>query len=403
MSQNWRTHFTRREWLSASMLASGSWIAGAELFSSARFLRAAEKILSPHTEQDPFAGGRHIGNVNFVGESRIPLDTPYYSELDGRLNTNLSSLGLTDFTVPIEHFYIRSRASQLLDLTKPWTIRVGSGERQSVLGMPEIIRESKPQGIHLMECSGNSRQGHFGLLSAAEWTGMPISKISDRLHLISPKNYVLVSGFDTYATQSESSIAGASWIFPWYALAATGAFLATKMAGEPLTRDHGAPVRLLVPGWYGCVSIKWVDEIKVVDDSTEATSQMQEYAARTHQHGVPKLARDYALATVDPAAVPIRVEKWLVNNKITYRVVGILWGGSQPVGNLEIKFNPDEPWTPVQTIHRATVDSWSFWTQPWTPRKPGTYAIQLRVPDPSVRTIRLDMNYYARSVEISDI
>jgi DMSO/TMAO reductase YedYZ molybdopterin-dependent catalytic subunit len=403
MSQNWRTHFTRREWLSASMLASGSWIAGSELFSSSRFLRAAGKILSPRPEQDPFAGGKHVGDIDFIGEFRIPLDTPYNAELDGRLNTNLSSLGLTDFTVPNEHFYIRSRASQLLDLTKPWSIRLGSGEHQSILGMPEIIRESKPQGIHLMECSGNSRQGHFGLLSAAEWTGVPISQISDRLQLTSPKNFVLVSGFDTYATQSQSSVAGASWIFPWDALAATGAFLATKMAGDPLTRDHGAPVRLLVPGWYGCVSIKWVDEIKVVDDSTEATSQMLEYATRTHQQGLPKLARDFALATVDPAAVPIRVEKWLVNNQTKYRVVGILWGGSQPVRNLEIKFNPDEPWTPVQTIHRATVDSWSFWTQPWTPRKPGPYIIQLRVPEPSVRTIRLDTNYYARSVQISEI
>ena len=404
MSKNWKTHFTRREWLSASMLASGSWIAGAELFSSARFLHAATRFLSQHPEQDPFAGGKQLGIVDFVGEAGIPLDTPYNSELDGRLNINLSSLGFTDVTVPIEKFYIRTRASQLLDLTKPWTIRVGPPARQSILAMPEIIRESKPQGIHLMECSGNSHIGHFGLLSAAEWTGMPISKLSDRLPLASGRtNYVLVSGFDTYVAHSENSIAGASWIFPWDALVATGAFLATKMGGEPLTRDHGAPVRLMVPGWYGCVSIKWVNEITVVDDSTEATSQMQEYASRTHQQGVPKLAREYALATVDPAAVATRVEKWLVNNQIKYRIVGILWGGREPVRNLEIRFNPDEDWAPVESIHRATVDSWSFWTQAWTPRKPGAYMIQLRVPDKSIRTIRLDMNYYARAVEISDI
>jgi hypothetical protein len=130
---------------------------------------------------------------------------------------------------------------------------------------------------------------------------------------------------------------------------------------------------------------------------------MQEYASRTNQQGVPKLARDYAPATVDPVAVAIRVEKWLVNNQLKYRVVGILWGGPQPVRNLEIRFNPDDEWKPVQTIHRATVDSWSFWTHVWAPQKPGTYIIQLRVPDKSVRTERLDINYYARSVVISDI
>src|SRR5271155_3830382 len=128
MPKSWKTHFTRREWLSASMLASGSWIAGAELFSSARFLHAAGRFLSQHPEQDPFAGGKHVGDVDFVGEGLVPLDTPTGAELDGRLNTDLSSLGFADFTVPVERFYIRSRASQLLDLKKPWSIRVGSGE-----------------------------------------------------------------------------------------------------------------------------------------------------------------------------------------------------------------------------------------------------------------------------------
>lgn len=403
MPRNLKSRLTRREWLSASILASGSLFTGAELFSGARFLEAATRTPSPHTEQDPFAGGKQLGVVDFASEGRIPLDTPYFAELDGRLNTNLSSLNPGDYTVPVNKFYIRTRASQLLDLTKPWSIRVGTGERQSILTMQEIIRQSVPQGIHLMECSGNSRLGHFGLLSAADWTGMPISNLSEHLQFIGAAKFVLVSGFDTYATKSETSIAGASWIFPWDALRSSGAFLAMKMGGQPLTRDHGAPVRLVVPGWYGCASIKWVNEITPVDDSAEATSQMQEYASRTHQQGVPKLARDYALATVDPAAVAVRVEKWLVNNQIKYRVVGILWGGSQPVKSLQIRFNSDEDWTPVQTIHRATVDSWSFWTHAWTPRKPGTYVIQLRVPDSPVPTWRLDLAYYVRSVEISDV
>jgi DMSO/TMAO reductase YedYZ molybdopterin-dependent catalytic subunit len=68
--------------------------------------------------------------------------------------------------------------------------------------------------------------------------------------------------------------------------------LATEMNDLSLTRDHGVPIRLLVPGWYGCACIKWVNNVSLVDETTEATSQMQEYAARTFQDGVPRLAKE---------------------------------------------------------------------------------------------------------------
>ncbi len=76
------------------------------------------------------------------------------------------------------------------------------------------------------------------------------------------------------------------------------------------------------------LAIKWVNAISIVDDDAAATSQMQEYAFKTHQQGIPKLAREFEPAKPDPAAMPIRVEKWIVNNQIKYRVVGILWGCS---------------------------------------------------------------------------
>src|SRR6266566_2842961 len=116
----------------------------------------------------------------------------------------------------------------------------------------------------------------------------------------------------------------------------------TELNGQPLPKDHGAPVRLVVPGWYGCTSIKWVNEITLVEQEVEATSQMREYAARTLQKGVPQLAKDFQPAAIDQAAMPIRIEKWTIADKIQYRVVGIAWGGSQPINVLQIRFNPEE-------------------------------------------------------------
>jgi hypothetical protein len=97
-----------------------------------------------------------------------------------------------------------------------------------------------------------------------------------------------------------------------------------------------------VPGQYGCSCIKWVNEIAFVADEVEATSQIREFAARTQQLGVPKLAREYQPATIDQAAMPVRIEKWLVDGRIRYQVAGILWGGSRPINVLEIRFNPEK-------------------------------------------------------------
>src|SRR5438045_5252144 len=97
------------------------------------------------------------------------------------------------------------------------------------------------------------------------------------------------------------------------------------MDGGPLSLDHGHPLRLLVPGWYGCTAIKWVDEVALVGDDAPATDQMREYAGRTHQDAAgprdqmlrragsrpegPPRAKDSRPATVDEAAVPVRVSQ----------------------------------------------------------------------------------------------
>lgn len=395
MTNGHDSRLTRREWLSASILASGY------LFLGAGIIASPPPDVS--AQDDPFAGGKRLGTVDFSGEGRVPMDTPLGSELDGRLFTDLSWLTSKDLMTPTERFYIRTRASRLLDLKKPWTIRLGGPAHPNILTLAELVRDSEPLGLHLMECAGNDRNAHFGMISVADWTGVPLSRLAGRIQIGEAPARVLVSGFDTYAGQSVTSTPGASWIFPWEDLLSCGAFLATNMNGQPLTPDHGAPVRLIVPGWYGCACIKWVNEISPVNNAAEATSQMQEYAARTHQKGVPKTAAEYEPATIDPAAMPIRVEKWRVNGRIRYRVVGILWGGPRSVNTLQIRFNPDEEYVPVRNLEMANAGSWRFWTHAWAPRKPDIYVIRLRAGDPPLRARRLDAGYYDRTVEIIDV
>jgi len=358
-------------------------------------------------QKDPFANGKLLGllgTLDFVNESPVPLSIPQGSELDGRLYSDLSTLEPQDPITPTGKFYIRTRASQLLPDPASWQVKLGGiVDRPMNLGIESLRKAAKPMGAHLMECAGNVRLAHFGLLSVGDWAGVPLAEILDKAKAKSPAARVLVSGFDQYAEISRTSVPGASWVFSREQLDKAGAFLATELNGQPLTKDHGAPVRLVVPGWYGCACIKWVNEITLVGEVVESTSQMREYAARTQQKGVPLLAKDFQPAVIEQAATPIRIEKWNVAGKIKYRVVGIAWGGSQPVKMLQIRFNPEENYVPVDNFHQVTNDPWTFWTHDWSPNTPGTYAIRLSVKEPAVQARRLDSGYYVRSVEITEI
>ena len=141
--------------------------------------------------------------------------------------------------------------------------------------------------------------------------------------------------------------------FPLASLDSLGAFLAVRMNGDALPLDHGRPVRLAVPGWYGCSWIKWVDEIRLVDASEPATSQMREFAARTHQTAVHDLAGVYAPPVIQTAATAVRVEKRLGASGLEYRVVGIVWGGARAVDRLAIRFSDGERVGAVRCLPRA--------------------------------------------------
>jgi DMSO/TMAO reductase YedYZ molybdopterin-dependent catalytic subunit len=378
------------------------------LIAGGIILTGFDKILASEVAaafpNDPFEGGQRVGSLDFVGESRSPLDTLMGSELDGRLYSDLSKLTPENPFPSTEGFYVRTCAPKLLENENGWRIALGGLiQKPGCLTVEDLGKNVKPAGMHLMECSGNARSTRFGMLSAADWGGVPLSEV---LELSKPKpqaTRVMVSGFDQYVSSSASSSPGADWIFTLDQLKSSKAVLAVEMNGKPLTKDHGAPVRLVVPGWYGCTCIKWVNRITLVSDDAPATSQMQEFAARTHQAGVPRLAREYRPAVIDQAAMPIRVEKWLVGGQIKYRVVGILWGGSIPVKALEVRFNPEEDYTRVDNVSHTTNDPWSFWSHVWTPKNAGTYMIRLRVTDPVVETKRLNSGYYVRSVEVTEV
>ena len=354
---------------------------------------------------EPFARATFVADVHFVAESSAPLNQAFNTGLDGRLYTDLSELSAERLITPTNEFYVRTRYPDRLMPEIPWQVAInGLVAAPSAIDFDRLMSLSSAQGVHLMECSGNARGASFGLLSSADWDGVLLSDVLAQIGPASDATRLIVTGFDQYSQPSTgNSKPGASWVFTFAELEEAGAFLAIGMNGAPLSPDHGAPLRLVVPGWYGCTCIKWVTELSLVDETTASTAQMREFASRTMQTGTPALARDFAPASMDTAAMPIKVERWLVDGAVVYRVRGIVWGGSSPVSQLEIRFG-EGAWSPISVCPVPSgASTWALWEHLWRPTVAGNYAIVLRVPDPAIRTRRLDTQFYLREVAIDAV
>ena len=389
-----------------------------------QFLSAA--LLAPAFARQTPHGARFISTVplgNPGGLSPPPFGRLLGSGLDARLFTDLTRLGgsagnpqspvrtppsaiggssTASLVTPNDRFFVRTACPSPLPPADAWSIRIGGlVEESREVRLGDLEPHIAPGGRYLIECSGNADQSNYGLMSTADWDGVPLATVLDRVRPSASAYRVLISGLDP-AAPSRTSVAGASWIFSRDDL--QRALLAGRMNGAPLPRDHGAPVRLVVPGWYGCACIKWIDRIELVADQAAATPQMREYAARTHQDPRASLARDFTPASIDTAAMPVHVEKWLIDGRMAYRIAGIIWGGSKPTGALSIRFRSGQRWVPVDDCPvPASTLTWSLWSHTWRPDAPGRYQIVLRVDDPTIRTRRLDVFFYVREIEIDEV
>jgi DMSO/TMAO reductase YedYZ molybdopterin-dependent catalytic subunit len=345
--------------------------------------------------------GTFVGVVPFVDERDNPFGELQGAGWDARRVFDLATLDLGGLAAPADRFFVRTAFPDLLDVAEAdWRVRLtGAVAAEAAWTLEELRELAVDQGEVLLECSGNSINRAFGLMSAASWTGVSMATVLDRAAPGADAVAVEVVGYDDHSTPSanDHSTPAASWIFP-IALLRQG-FLATGLDGGPLPRDNGWPVRLIVPGWYGCACIKWVNELRFVDDDAAATSQMQEFAVRTHQPGIPDLARDYVPATMDPTAVAVRVEQWELDGEVVHRVVGILWGGSEPVAELVLDIGNDTV-PAVQCDPDTDVRTWRLWEAVWRPTRARRFTLAPRVLD-DVRTVRLDTDQYHRVVEIS--
>lgn len=319
----------------------------------------------------------------FLDEGDAAVGVREGAGLEGRLAYDLRERAVQDGPVPTDAFFLRTFEPVGL-VREGWQVELPDGP----VPAEDLAALASDRGEVLLECSGNSRNRAFGLIGAARWAGVPLDD------LLAPGGDPLIeiTGFDAHEPPFGSSTPGASWIFRRSAL--SEGFLATGMNGAPLTPDHGAPVRLIVPGWYGCANLKWVTSVRVVDEDVPPSSQMIEFAQRTHQPAVFDRARDFLPATAQCSALAVRVGRYTEGRVVVH---GIAWGersgrltlrvGGRTISDSLVLVGPQRSWEPWAVV----VDEGSL------PRGEQTLSLAA---EPHVPQLRLDAGTYTRTVRL---
>jgi DMSO/TMAO reductase YedYZ molybdopterin-dependent catalytic subunit len=151
--------------------------------------------------------------------------------------------------------------------------------------------------------------------------------------------------------------------------------LAYEMNGEPLPEDHGYPLRLVVPGWYGMASVKWLTRISLVDRPYEGFFQKDRYVLDTGNDLAEPLAHMLVKSLFS------RPRHGQVFEQSPLEVAGLAWSGLGEIVSVEISQDSGETWAPAELGGLAQKYTWRQWNARWTPAGKGHHTLMVRASD----------------------
>jgi len=244
-----------------------------------------------------------------------------------------------------------------------------------------------------LECAGNGRAGMsprypsmpwiFGGVGTAEWTGVPLHRLLDRVGSKPSAKEVAFIGADRGFDSGVEHPFGRSLALP--EAQREDVLLAWAMNGQPLAPQHGAPLRLVVPGWFGMASVKWLSAIEVREQPYDGYQQVvgYHYRQRAGERGTP-----ITHAKVKSLMAPPGMPDWYTGRRLVergrVRVCGRAWsGGGEAV--VRVEFAVDGQWRDAQLDAASHPHAWQRWECAWD-AEPGEHELACRATDASGAT-----------------
>jgi DMSO/TMAO reductase YedYZ molybdopterin-dependent catalytic subunit len=266
----------------------------------------------------------------------------------------------------------------------------GRVARPLTLGLDDLRARRAVTLEVTMECAGNGR----AMLSprplsqpwlneavgTAAWRGTPLAPLVAEAGPLDDAVEVVFTGLDRGLEAGEAQDFERS--LPLEEASCEDVLLVYEMNGAPLNPQHGFPLRLVVPGWYGMASVKWLTRITLVDRLFEGHQQAQAYRFRLDEddEGTP-LSRILPRALMIPPGLPDfpTRERTLAAGPCT--IEGRAWSGWAPIEGVEVSTDGGASWTEAE-LDEAPVSRWAWrgWRYAWD-ATPGEHVLCCRARD----------------------
>jgi DMSO/TMAO reductase YedYZ molybdopterin-dependent catalytic subunit len=288
--------------------------------------------------------------------------------------TTLAALG-REWITSNDEFFVRSHLSTPRIETASWRLEVkGLVRTELTLSIADLDALPRTEAVHTLECAGNGRglfmlpstsgtQWGRGAVGNASWGGVRLATVLQRAGLAPEARHVWFEAADQAPLPDAPKFLRSIPIEK----AMEDTLLANTMNGEVLPELHGAPLRAIVPGWFGMASTKWLMRIRVEEKPSDNHFMVKGYR--------------YNYPGEDPAAAP-PVERLLVKSIITQpadgavvkpippptkkgkprlRVQGFAWAGPAGVRLVEVSVDGGVSWRPAGFMGDNAPMAWREW------------------------------------------
>ena len=328
--------------------------------------KAAETEPREVRPKGPFPYGDRSRFVKMGRTNDYPKG-PFQAMFGPRQNAPLGEQ--TGIITPAPVHFVRSHST--LPDTDPARYKLlihGMVDRALNFTLEDLQRLPSESRIHFLECQGNSSPGHHGHkkfdfatvqdlhggTSCSEWTGVPLSILLKECGVQKGGTWLV----------SESDDAGRYTYTLPMAKAMDDVMVAYGQNGEPLRPDQGYPVRLLVPGWEGPYSVKWLRQIKVVDQPYMAWDEAMAHSIQRPDLG--EKARWYHFEMPVKSLITQPSGGQTLKGPGFYEISGLAWSGAGAVIKVEVSADGGKTWKLAKIQGPVHKKAYTRFTLPWS-------------------------------------
>ena len=315
------------------------------------------------------------------GEEVVPwLDQPAPNPVPDILGSPLHWEDFDSWITPNDEFFTVKHYNLPEFAPTEWQLEIhGLVERPITLSLDDIKARETIDVPFTLECSGNHGLPFLiGAVGNAVWTGTPLAPLLQEAGVLAEGTEVVFWGADLgpqevngveYTEQFARSMSLAEAMDPRN-------ILCWGMNGESLPAEHGAPIRLIAPGWYGVANVKWLQRIEILDRPFEGRFMAREYVTiREEERDGVTLARFTSVGPDRLKSVPAKVTR--LDDQ--HRIIGVAYGA--PIARVDVRIDDGEWIETTIEKHEDSEHTWEIWSFDWGQPASGEHTITSRAID----------------------